>query len=303
MAEIHDQPSPAEGRYDRQTRYPPIGTEGQERIAAGRVLICGCGALGSVIANTLARAGVGTLRIVDRDLVDLSNLQRQVLFDERDAREHVPKAIAAARRLGQINSSIKLDARVVDVNHRSIAELVEGIDLLLDGTDNFETRFLLNDAAHHFGIPWIYGGCIGAEGQCMTILPGVTPCFRCLVSEPPPPGSTPTCDTAGIISPIVNVVAAIQSAEALKLLSGQAAQHQSLSDGYRPLVESATVRGRIQVAGASMLDVRRGRISLATGGSSQPNGRAVWPQCGAAYRARLRAHSAGGTGPETGRAG
>ncbi len=220
-----DQPTP-DGRYDRQSRFRMIGAAGQQRIEAGRVLICGCGALGSVIANTLARAGVGFLRIADRDLVELSNLQRQVLFDEQDAAQHVPKAIAARDRLAEINSTVTVDARVVDVNHTTIEELLDGIHLIVDGTDNFETRFLLNDAAHKFDLPWIYGGCIGSEGQSMTVIPGVTPCFRCLVSEPPPPGSTPTCDTAGIIGPIVNVIASIQSAEALKLLSGDTTNFQ-----------------------------------------------------------------------------
>ncbi len=207
-------------RYVRQMRYPPLGEAGQRQLLASRALICGCGALGSVLANTLARAGVGHLRIVDRDFLELNNLQRQVLYDEEDVAAGIPKAIAAQAKLTKINSQIQVEALVADVDHTNIAALAEGVDVILDGTDNFETRFLLNDAALRFGIPWVYGGCIGAEGQTMTILPGDTPCLRCLMPESPPPGSTPTCDTAGILGPIINVVASIEACEALKILSG-----------------------------------------------------------------------------------
>lgn len=213
--------SSAFDRYVRQIRYAPIGEEGQRRLLASRVLLCGCGALGSVLANTLARAGVGHLRIVDRDFLELNNLQRQVLYDEADVAAAVPKAIAAAEKLRRINSQIEIEPIVADVDHTNIAKLSECADLLLDGTDNFETRFLLNDAAAKFCIPWVYGGCIGAEGQTMTILPGETPCLRCLMAESPPPGTTPTCDTAGILGGIVNVVASIQAVEAIKILTGQ----------------------------------------------------------------------------------
>jgi adenylyltransferase/sulfurtransferase len=208
-------------RYIRQMRYAPVGEDGQRRLAESCVLLCGCGALGSVLANTLARAGVGHLRIVDRDFLELNNLQRQVLYDEGDVEAGLPKAIAAADKLRRINSEIEIEPIVADVDHKNIAELSDGVDLLLDGTDNFETRFLLNDAAAKFRIPWVYGGCIGAEGQSMTILPGETPCLRCLMSDTPPPGTTPTCDTAGILGGIVNVVASIQSVEAIKILTGQ----------------------------------------------------------------------------------
>lgn len=208
-------------RYARQMRYPPIGEEGQRRLLASRALICGCGALGSVLANTLARAGVGKLRIVDRDFLELNNLQRQVLYDEEDVAAGLPKAIAAEARLRKINSGIEIEALVADVDHGNVAGLLSGVDMILDGTDNFETRFLLNDAALKFGIPWVYGGCIGCDGQTMTILPGETPCLRCLMPDgPPPPGASPTCDTAGILSPIINVIASIQANEALKVLSG-----------------------------------------------------------------------------------
>ena len=211
-------------RYVRQMRYPPFGEEGQQKIAQSRALICGCGALGSVLANTLARAGVGSLRLVDRDFLETNNLQRQVLYDEQDVAAGIPKAIAAQARLKKINSQIDIEAIVTDVDHTNITELTEQVDVILDGTDNFETRFLLNDAALQSGIPWVYGGCIGTEGQTMTIVPGETPCLHCLMQGgPPPPGTTPTCDSAGILGPIVNVIASYQALEALKLLSGKRA--------------------------------------------------------------------------------
>ena len=166
-------------RYIRQMRFSPFGEEGQQRMSQTRALICGCGALGSVLANTLARAGVGHLRIVDRDFLELNNLQRQVLFDEDDVASNLPKAIAAANRLAKINSEIEIEPVVADVDFKNIERLVQSVDIILDGTDNFETRFLLNDASMHFEIPWVYGGCIGAEGQSMTILPGETACLRC----------------------------------------------------------------------------------------------------------------------------
>ena len=207
-------------RYVRQMRFPPIGVAGQQSLLTSRVLICGCGALGSVLANTLARAGVGHLRIVDRDFVELTNLQRQVLYDEQDVAEGLPKAVAAERRLKKINSQIEIEAVVADISHTNIESLLTGVQLVLDGTDNFETRFLLNDASLRFRIPWVYGGCVGAEGQTMTIIPGETPCLRCLLQDAPPPGSTPTCDTAGILGPIVDIIASWQAAEAIKILSG-----------------------------------------------------------------------------------
>jgi adenylyltransferase/sulfurtransferase len=168
----------------------------------------------------LARAGVGFLRIVDRDFLETNNLQRQVLYDEQDVANQIPKAIAAQAKLRQINSEIEIEAVVADVDHTNILSLADDVDILLDGTDNFETRFLLNDVAVKQGKPWVYGGCIGAEGQTMTILPGDTACLTCLVQEAPPPGTTPTCDTAGIVGPIVNVVASFQAIEAIKILSG-----------------------------------------------------------------------------------
>jgi adenylyltransferase/sulfurtransferase len=210
------------GRYRKQALFAGIGDEGQRRIGAKRVLVVGCGALGSVIAETLVRSGVGFVRIVDRDFVDLSNLQRQVLFNERDVSERLPKAIAAAAKLGEINSGVQIEPIVADVGPDNILELVQDIDLILDGTDNFETRLLMNDAALETGKPWINGGCVGSHGQVMTIIPGKTPCFRCLVEEVPEPGSSETCDTAGVIGPAVNIVASLQCVDALKILAGHA---------------------------------------------------------------------------------
>jgi len=207
-------------RYSRQIRFTPLGIPGQQRLSAGRALVVGCGALGSVIASTLARSGVGFLRIVDRDFLETNNLQRQVLFDEADVAAGLPKAIAAAEKLRAINSQITIEPLVTDVHHANVLELVESIDVIVDGTDNFETRMLLNDVALRRDIPWVYGGCLGAEGQTMTILPHETPCLRCLMRDAPPPGSTPTCDTAGILAAIVNIIASLQANEALKILSG-----------------------------------------------------------------------------------
>lgn len=207
-------------RYVRQMRYPPLGEAGQKQLAASRALVCGCGALGSVIANTLGRAGVGHLRLVDRDFLELNNLQRQVLYDEEDVAAGIPKAIAAETKLRKINSQIDIEAIVADVDHTNIESLLEDVDVIVDGTDNFETRYLLNDASLKFGVPWVYGGCIGDDGQTMTVIPGETPCLRCVHGEPPPPGTTPTCDSAGILAPIINVIASIEANEAIKILSG-----------------------------------------------------------------------------------
>ena len=207
-------------RYIRQIRYPPLGEAGQRRLAEGRALICGCGALGSTLANLLVRAGVGRVRIVDRDFVDVTNLHRQSLFDEQDVAAGLPKAIAAAEKLGRINSEVQVEPVVADVNPGNIESLCDGVDVIVDGTDNFETRFLINDVAVKAGIPWVYGGCLGAEGQTLTIVPGETPCLRCLMEDCPPPGAAPTCDVAGILGPIVGAIASIQALEAIKILSG-----------------------------------------------------------------------------------
>ncbi|MEX2172022.1 MAG: ThiF family adenylyltransferase [Pirellulales bacterium] len=219
MSPENDLP-PELARYARQVRYTPFGIEGQKRLRRSAALVVGCGALGSVIANTLARAGVGTLRIVDRDFLELNNLQRQVLYDEADVAAGLPKAIAAANRLRTINSQIAIEPVVGDVTYTNIASLAEGAGVIVDGTDNFETRLLVNDYCVKHSLPWVYGGCVGAEGQTMAILPGETACLTCLLPEIPPPGTTPTCDTAGIMGPVVNVIASLQSMEALKILSG-----------------------------------------------------------------------------------
>jgi molybdopterin-synthase adenylyltransferase len=208
-------------RYSKQVLFAGIGEAGQRQLLAGRALLCGCGALGSVLAETLVRAGVGFLRIVDRDFVELSNLQRQILFDEHDIAERLPKAIAAAEKLRRINSEVRVEPIVADVDHTNIRQLVEGVDLILDGSDNFELRFLINDASLETGTPWIYAGVIGSHGQVMPIFPGESACLRCLIDQMPDPGSMETCDTAGIIGPAVQLVASLEAVDALKILSGQ----------------------------------------------------------------------------------
>ena len=221
MPDEDSQNAPLNDRYSRQTRFPHIGDEGQQKIGASTVLLIGCGALGSVIADSLVRAGVGTLRLVDRDFLELSNLQRQTLFDEEDVAGGLPKSIAAANRLAKINSNVKIEPHVMDVDSGNIASLVDGVDLILDGSDNFEIRFLINDASIKWNIPWIYGGCLGADGQAMVILPGETACLNCLMMDgPPAPGTTATCDSFGILAPIINVIGSFQVMEALKILSG-----------------------------------------------------------------------------------
>ena len=209
-------------RYSRQIQVPQIGLKGQKRISQGTALIVGCGALGSVSAESLARAGVGRLRIVDRDFLEWHNLQRQVLYDENDVRAGLPKAVAAQRKLRLINSDVNVEAFVEDVDYSNVTGLARDVDVILDGTDNFETRFLLNDLALDRGIPWVYGGCIGSEGQTMSIVPGKSNCLHCLMTAgPPPPGTTPGCDVAGILGPVVQVIGALQAMEAIKILAGQ----------------------------------------------------------------------------------
>ncbi|MGH9903562.1 MAG: ThiF family adenylyltransferase [Pyrinomonadaceae bacterium] len=216
-------------RYSRQILFEGIGEEGQRRIRAARVLVVGCGALGSAQVEALARAGVGRLRIVDRDFVEESNLQRQTMFTERDARERLPKAVAAARRVTEINSEVGAEAEVADVSGANVERLVEGCDVVLDGTDNFSTRYLLNDACVKHGVSWVYGAAVGSYGVTMTVRPRLTPCLRCVFPEAPAAGTAPTCDTAGIIMPIISIVAAVQVSEALKLLTGQfGSLHNSL---------------------------------------------------------------------------
>lgn len=208
-------------RYRKQTLFAPLGEEGQARLRAGRALVVGCGALGSVIAESLVRAGVGLVRIVDRDFVEITNLQRQVLYDEQDVASQLPKAEAAARKLRIINSEVTIEPVVVDLTSDNIGMLASGVDVIVDGTDNFETRFLVNDYAFEHNIPWVHAGCVGCHGQVMTFRPGRTICFRCLMGGVPEPGSGETCDTAGVLGPAVNVIASLQSLDAIKLLSGR----------------------------------------------------------------------------------
>ncbi len=205
-------------RYSRQTLFGPIGKDGQERLHAASVLLVGCGALGTVLANNLCRAGIGHLIIADRDYVELNNLQRQILFDEDDVARHVPKAIAATEKLHRVNSEVRVEALVEDVNADGIETLVQTTDLVLDATDNFETRYLLNDVCVKYQRPWIYSGVIASYGVTMNILPGDTACLRCVFPEMPLPGTTPTCDTAGVLNGIVGAMTGIASTEALKIL-------------------------------------------------------------------------------------
>lgn len=204
-------------RYSRQILFSPIGAQGQEKLQQKHVLIIGAGALGSGSAEMLARAGVGRITIIDRDYVDWSNLQRQQLYSEQDVQEHLPKAIAAQKRLHAINKEIEVVAHIQDVTALELEQLVHDVDLLIDATDNFETRFLINDVAQKYNIPWIYGACVGSYGLTYTILPGETPCLSCLLESIPL--GIATCDTAGIISPAVSMVVSHQVTEALKLLT------------------------------------------------------------------------------------
>jgi|SRR5579884_1803114 len=207
-------------RYSRQIRFAPIGEAGQARIQSGRVALIGLGALGSVAADLVVRAGVGSVRIIDRDFVELTNLQRQSLFDEEDVRNNLPKAVAAEAKLRRINSTISIDAVVEDVNPTTVEDLIGDADLVLDGLDNFETRFVLNDACNRLEKPWIYTAAVGSYGLVMPILPGQSPCLRCLMGTLPAPGTSPTCETAGVIAPITHTIASIQVSEALKFLTG-----------------------------------------------------------------------------------
>lgn len=208
-------------RYRRQMRYAPLGEQGQRQLLAGRVLICGCGALGSAAAELLVRAGVGLVRIVDRDFLELDNLHRQTLFDEDDVARRLPKAVAAANHLRQINSSVTVEPIVADVRADNMAEIAGDVELIVDGSDNFEVRYLVNDWAVSNGLPWVFGGVVGAEGQMLAILPGETPCLSCVLPEPPPAELQPTCETAGVLGPAVAVVAALEASEAIKILSGR----------------------------------------------------------------------------------
>ncbi len=214
-------------RYSRQKLFAPIGVLGQQTLHQRHALIVGMGALGSAIAEQLARSGIGALTIIDRDVVEWSNLQRQSLYDEADAAASLPKAIAAERKLRKMNSELRLEAIVTDVTASNVEEWVRRVDLVLDGTDNFFTRFLLNDACFRHHVPFIYGGAVGSQGMSAPFIPGLTPCFRCIVPSAHTTG--PTCDTVGVIAPIVTIVASYQVTEAMKWLTGnQAAIRKSL---------------------------------------------------------------------------
>ena len=216
-------------RYSRQILFPEIGRVGQEKLNNSRVLIVGCGALGASHAEMLSRAGVGKLRIVDRDFVEFTNLQRQTLYSESDAEERLPKAVAAKNRIAEINSDVEVEPVVVDNNNSNIVGLLDDCDLVLDGTDNFQIRYLLNDACVKRGQIWIYGAAVSSYGTTMTIIPGKTPCLRCIFEDMPDAGTSPTCDTSGVIMPIIASISAVQVSEALKILVGDIdSLHRSL---------------------------------------------------------------------------
>ena len=207
-------------RYSRQILYPEIGKAGQNKLGRSSVVIVGCGALGTVIATALVRAGVGKVRIIDRDFIEYHNLQRQVLFNEDDVKAQLPKAVAAERYLKKVNSSIEIEGIVADVNYANIERLVSGADLIMDGLDNLETRLLINDVSLKHKVPWVYGGAISSSGMTMSIIPGETPCFRCFWANPVAAGAALTCDTAGVIGPAPFIVGSLQSVEAMKILTG-----------------------------------------------------------------------------------
>jgi molybdopterin-synthase adenylyltransferase len=204
-------------RYSRQILFPGIGEQGQEHLLDARVAVAGCGALGSFQAGALARAGIGFLRIIDRDYVELSNLQRQWLFDECDVEQALPKAVAAARKISTINHDIGVEPLVADLTPSNVEDLLGGIDLILDGTDNFETRYLINDFAVERGVPWVYGGAVGSYGIAMPVIPGQTACLRCVYPDPPA-GVQPTCETAGVLGSVTAIIASLQVSEAMKIL-------------------------------------------------------------------------------------
>ena len=205
-------------RYSRQTLFAGIGSAGQARLADAKLVVVGCGALGGAIATLAARAGIGRLTVIDRDFIEYHNLQRQLLFDERDIEDGLPKAVAAERKLRRVNSEIEVEGIIADVNFRNIESLLAGADVVLDGLDNFDTRFVVNDACLKQSIPWVYGGAVSSFGTTMNILPGESACFRCLADGPPDGGALMTCDTVGVIGPIPAIIASLQVTEALKIL-------------------------------------------------------------------------------------
>jgi adenylyltransferase/sulfurtransferase len=231
-------------RYSRQILVPEIGTTGQEYLLASSVAVVGCGALGTVIASSLVRAGVGRVRVIDRDFIELNNLQRQVLFDEDDIAKGLPKAIAAVEKLRKVNSQVTLEPVVVDVNADNVESLISDMTLVMDGTDNFEARFLINDACVKNNVPWVYGAVLATYGMSMAIIPHRTPCFRCFLAEIPQPGSIATCDTQGVLGPVVNIVASLEVIEGLKILvDGEDIHHGRLLyvDAWEGTMESLSV--------------------------------------------------------------
>lgn len=210
-------------RFQKQERFAPLGQQGQERLAESSVLIVGVGALGSALAQSLVRSGVGRVALVDRDVVDVTNLPRQVLYSRDDAARSVPKVEAAHRELARIGGPTRIEAHLEHLAASNVHALLEGHDLVLDGTDNLATRYLLNDACVRAGLPWIYGGVVGSGGLCLAVRPGVGPCLRCVFPEPPPAGTLETCDSAGVLQPAVSAVAALQAGAALRLLSDPSA--------------------------------------------------------------------------------
>jgi adenylyltransferase/sulfurtransferase len=216
-------------RYSRQVLFAPIGVKGQKRLKAGSVVIMGCGGLGTTSAHYLARAGVGRIRIIDRDIVELENIHRQMLFDEADARQHRAKAAAAVAHLKKVNSTIRLESEVTDIQARNIEKLIKGFDLVVDGLDNMETRYLVNDACVKHKIPWIYGAAVSSYGMTMNIIPGKTPCLGCALAEIEAPVATPTCAQIGIINTIPGLIAALQATEAIKILLKSAEIDRSLT--------------------------------------------------------------------------
>jgi adenylyltransferase/sulfurtransferase len=220
--------SGTEERYDRQIRYEKLGVAGQRRLEKSSVLVAGCGALGGHVASLLARAGVGRVRIVDRDVVQRSNLHRQPLFEEADVASGRPKAEIAADRLGRANATVRLEPRHLELSEDTADGLLDGIDLALDGLDNFEARWVLNEACVRRGIPWVFGGVAGASGMSLCVFPGDGPCLRCVFGDPPPPGTIPGTDVLGVIGPIPALIGAIEAAEAIKILVGSARASRDL---------------------------------------------------------------------------
>ncbi|HTL53851.1 MAG TPA: ThiF family adenylyltransferase, partial [Planctomycetota bacterium] len=253
-------------RYHRQMILPAIGRPGQERLGRATAAVVGLGALGTVSADFLARAGVGRLILVDRDCLEITNLQRQVLYTEADARERKPKAVAAAERLREVNSEIDIEPRVQDLDAARTEALVREVDLIVDGSDNFETRYVLNDACVKNKKPWVYGAAVGSAGLCMCIVPGRTPCLRCLFEDPPPQGTAPTCDTVGVLGPVTGVIGAWQAGEAIKLLSGNLAAISPRllsidlwSDQFRGLNTGETRRANCPCCGKHQYEFLSGR--------------------------------------------